>query len=236
MPPSTVFVIGSFPSPLYKAFTEEDHARDFLERGILIMRPLIYFSETEDLKRKDKDEGEGRVKVVKPRPVVDLDPGSGQILSVRQVTGEVFFGTASTNPCYLYCFSGPQVDVDYLARKYGRYVLRVNQPDKLVSEIGSCLERYPDMPSTMWLHCIPVRYDKGQLVGELPEPGSEERLLMSCGQKADRDRHDCEYRLALRLPVPSSPPKEIRVELRKRLENVDAVLWPGKTENQSAQT
>ena len=111
----TVYLHGSFPSPLYKAFTEEDHARDFLERGILIMRPLIYFSETEDLKRKDKDEGEGRVKVVKPRPVVDLDPGSGQILSVRQVTGEVFFGTASTNPCYLYCFSGPQVDVDHLA-------------------------------------------------------------------------------------------------------------------------
>lgn len=221
-----VYHHGSFPSPLYKAFTEEDYARDFLERGILIMRPLGYFREIEDLKRKDKDEGEGRVTIVKPRPVVELDPESGQILSIRQVTGEVFFGTASTNPCYLYCFSGPQVDVDQLARKYGPYLLRVNQPNRLVSEIRSYLERYPDMPGTIWLHCIPVRYDKGQLVGELPEPGSEERLLMSCGQKADGDRHDCEYRLALRLPVPSGSPKEIRVELRKRLEYADIVRWP----------
>ncbi len=190
------------------------------------MRPLSYFREIEDLKRKDKDEGEGRVTIVKPRPVVELDPESGQILSIRQVTGKVFFGTASTNPCYLYCFSGPQVDVDYLARKYGRFVLRVNQPNKLASEVCSYLERYPDISTTMWLHCIPVKYDKGQLVEELPEPGSYERLLMSCGQKDERDRHDCEYRLALRLPVPSGSPKEIRVELRKRLEDVDAVRWP----------
>jgi len=218
---------------LYKAFTEEDHARDFLERGILIMRPLIYFTEIEDLKRKDKDEGEGRVKVVKPCPVVDLDPESGQILSIRQETGEVFFGTASTNPCYLYCFSGPQVDGDCLPRKYGRYVLRVNQPDKLVSEIGSYLERYPDRPSTMWLHCIPVRYDKGQLVGELPEPGSGERLLMSCGQKADRDRHDCEHRLVLRLLVPSNRPEAVRVELGKRPEYVDIMRWPTKKRDAS---
>ena len=234
MPQSTAFIIGSFPSPLYKAFSEEKHARDFLERGILIMRSLSYFRETEDLKRKDKDEGEGRVKIVRQRPVIEYELASGKFLAASQQLGEVFFGTASTNPCYLYCFTGPEVDVDYLAAgKYGQYVLRIDEPNALVSEIASCLERHPDMPNTMWLYCIPVRYDRDQLVGELPESASHERLMMSCGQKDNRDCGDCEYRLVLRLPVPYDPPDEIRVELKKRPEHVDTARWPAKDQDAS---
>lgn len=192
------------------------------------MRPLSYYREIEDSVRKDKDEGEGRVKVIRPRPVIHLDRKS-----VTQETGEVFFGTASINPAYILSFSGPHVDLNYLLAKGYRYVLRIDQPNTLVSEIGTCLERYPNMPDTMWLHCIQVRYDKDQLVEELPEPGSEERSMMSYGQKADRFHRDCEQRVVLRLPLSSDPPKEIKVELQKRLEYVDIVRRPSDSQNAS---
>ena len=225
----SVELYSTFPSPLYKVFKLEEHARDFMERGSLLMWSLSYFARIEDEERRDEDEGRGRVKIIGPRPVVVCNAESGEIQSVRSEIGDVYFSTGSIHPCYLYCFHGPQVDRDYLARgRYGRYVLRINDPDALVCEIRGYLERCS--PNTMWLHCAPVRYDRDQLQEKLPDPASVERLLLSCCQKGEKDHVDCEYRLILRLPVPKSDslPVAIRVELQRPLDCVDIVHWPSE--------
>jgi hypothetical protein len=222
----SVHIIGSFPHALYKGCDKEEYANLFLERGSFIMRPLSFFHEIEDTQRKDKGEGEGRVVIHMNRPVLTLDQKSGKTLSKTNEFGPVFFGTDSINPRYILCFSGPQVDVKHLASQYGGYVVCLSQPDKLVCDIASYLEQCPNMPDTMWLKCIQVRYDKDQLVSTLPEPASEERSEMSYRQKNPKFSSDYEYRLVLTLPLTAnSLPPEIRVELHKRLGYAETV-WP----------
>lgn len=213
----SVHIIGSFPHPLYKGFDKEDYANLFLERGSFIMHPLSFFREIEDTQRKDKGEGEGRVVIFADRPVYTLDQKSGKILSKTNEFGPVNFGTTSINPRYIFCFHGPRVDLKYITCRYQR-VLRIGQPITLVCDIASYLEQYPNLPSEMWLECVQVRYDKDQSVSKLPEPASEERAMMSYGQKEPKFSGDCEYRLVLTLPLKTtSPPTEIRVDLHKRL-------------------
>jgi hypothetical protein len=221
-----VHVSGSFPSLLYKGFPKK-YALLFLEQGSFIMHSLSYYRDIEDKSRKDKDEGEGRVEIIKPRPVLYIDRQSGDVLSSTLETGPVFFGTTSINPRYIFCFSGPKVDVKYLASQYGGSVVCINQPNKLVCDIASYLKQYPNMPDTIWLECIQVRYDKGQLVQGEPQPASEERLKMSYGQKDPKFSNDCEYRLVLTLPLTIIPPTEVKtevkIELQKRLEYAELV-------------
>jgi len=215
----SVHIIGSFPSPLYRAFNKEEYAQRFVEQGIFQLRPLPYYCKIEDANRKDKDEGEGRVVISMDRPVLTLDQKSGKILSQTNEFGPVYFGTSSINPRYIQCFSGPQVNLEYLACQYGQHIVRINQPITLVDDVAAHLEQRLDLPSEMWVDCIQVRYDKDQSVSELPEPASQERIRMSYGQKDPRFSKDCEYRLVLTLPISiSSCPVEIEVKLQKKLE------------------
>ena len=215
----SVHIIGSFPRPLYKGFDKEEYANLFLEQGSFIMRPLSFFREIEDTQRKDKDEdeGEGRVVIFTDRPVLSFDQKSGKILSKTNEFGPVNFTTTSINPRYIFCFHGPRVDLKYITCRYQR-VLRIGQPNTLVRKIASCLGQYPNLPNEMWLECVQVRYDKNQSVRKLPEPAGKERAIMSYGQKEPKFSSDCEYRLALTLPLTTtSPPTIIIVELHKRL-------------------
>ena len=228
----SLHVVGSFPSPLYKGFQKRKHARLFLEQGSFIMHSLSYYCGIEDPNRADKSEGEGKAVVLMNRPVLQLGQKSGKTLSSTSEFGPVYYGTTSINPRYILCFSGPEVDIEYLASQYGRYVLRLNQPDELVRDITSYLEKHPNMPDTMWLDCIQVRYDKGQLMSELPQPASEERLRMSYGQKDPKFSNDCEYRFVLTLPVPANSLEEIEIELQKKLEYGEMVHL--QTDNQKS--
>ncbi len=183
-----------------------------------MMRSLSYYHGIEDQNRRDKSEGEGKSVIFMNRPVLQLDKETKKILSQTEEYGPVYFGTLSTNPRYILCLSGPEVNMKYLASQYGGCVVRLDQPNKLVCDIASYLKQYPNMPDTMWLDCIQVRYDKGQQINELPQLASEERLRMSYGQKDPTFSNDCEYRLVLTLPPTTIPPIAINIELQKKLE------------------
>lgn len=215
-------VTGSFPYPLYRAFDKEEYAQRFVEHGILQLRPLPCYQRIEDINRKDKDETEGRLVINRDRPVLTLDKKSGKILSHKNEFGPVYYGTSSINLRYILCFSGPQVNVRYLACQYGKYIVCLNQPMKLVDDIVAHLERRPDLPSGMMLDCIQVRYDKDQLVSEFPEPASQDRTRISYGQKDPKFSADCEYRLVLTLPITIKRcPIVIIVELQKKPKYVE---------------
>lgn len=219
-----VHITGSFPFPLHRALREKKYAQMFVEEGIFLFHPLAYYNRIEDINRKDKDEGEGRVVIEKSRPVLTLDQKSGKILSQKDEVGPVYFGTSSINPRYILCFSGPQVDIKYLSHKYGRYIISLSHPTKFVNEVAAYLENRLDLPKVMWLDCIQVRYDKDLLVSELPEPASEERIAMSYGQKGPIFSRECEYRLVLTLPFTGNKsPQEVRVELNKKLDYAEII-------------
>jgi hypothetical protein len=126
------------------------------------------------------------------------------------------------------CFSGPQVDLNFLANKYGSYIVRLNQPNELVRQIAYYLEKNPNLPETMWLDCVQVRYDKDQIISQLPAPASEERVRMSYGQKHPIFSSDCEYRLVLKLSIMiSSCPIEIKIEMQKKLDCAELLRLRG---------
>jgi hypothetical protein len=215
-------ISGSFPSTLYKGFAQK-YAHLFLDQGSFMMRSLYYYQVIEDQNRRDKSEGEGKAVIFKNRPVLKIDQKSGETLSQTEEYGPVYFSTLSTQPRYILCLSGPEVDVKYLASQYGGYVVRLNQPNKLVCDIASYLKKYSNITGTMWLDCIQVKYNKDQPISELPEPASKERLRMSYGQKDPTFSDDCEYRLVLTLPPIEIPPTEINIELQKKLEYAELV-------------
>jgi hypothetical protein len=219
-----VHIIDSFPSPLYRTFEKEEDALNFIEKGVVYLRPITWYKKIEDKKRKDKDEGEGRLVVNTYRPVITLDKKTGKRISQKNEFGPVYFGTVSINPRYILCFSGPQVEKAHLVSHYGKYVVSLNQPKLLVSEIAHYIEEsYLFLGvDDIWLNCIKVRYDKDQTIGHIPEPASDERTTLSYGQKNPIFSNDFEYRLVLTLPIAtSSCPVEIIVDLRKKLEYVE---------------
>jgi len=216
-------IYGSFPSPLYKGFPKE-YAILFVENGSFIMRSINYYQYIEDQSRKDKDEGEGRVESIEEHQVLHIDQQSRNFLYSTIETGPVSYIFPSNNPRYIFCLSGPDVDVKYLASQYGGSVVCIKQPNNLVRDIASYLkQQYPNLSDTMWLECIKVRYDKGQLVQMYPKLDINERLRMSYGQKEPRFSNDYEYRLVLTLPLTENPPIEVRIELQKKLEYVEMV-------------
>ncbi|MGD1118048.1 MAG: hypothetical protein ABR886_00995 [Dehalococcoidales bacterium] len=91
----SVYIVGKFPSPLYRAFNKEEYARNLTEHGIFQLRPLPYYNKIEDINRKDKSEGEGRAVIHMDRPVLTLDRKSGKRISEKNEYGPVYFGTAS---------------------------------------------------------------------------------------------------------------------------------------------
>ena len=224
----TIQISGSFPHPLYRGFDQEKHARSFLEEGSFFMRHLICYQNIEDPKRKDEDEGKGKCDYwMKDRPRVRIGKESGQILSCGVNPGLVHFHTQSLNPCYILCFHGPKVELDYLACQNRPYVVRVDKPDMLVCDIAAYLSGCHSLPNEMWLECVQVRYDRDQCVVRLPEPATQERLGMSYGQKSPKSSGDCEYRLVLTLPLTTpNPPQEIEIKLGKRLEYTEVVNLP----------
>jgi len=171
----------------------------------------------EDENRRDKDEGEARLELNGDRPVLTIEPASGQVLSKTMEYGRIQWGRSLSGPCYVLCFSGPAVDIKYLGQKYGRHIVRINKPDLLVNDIASYLEQYANLPYGKRLDCVQVRYNK-----DLPapsEPTDEEKEVLSYGQKAPKDSNDHEYRIVLMLPFTGyDPPEMINVQLHKKLQ------------------
>jgi hypothetical protein len=229
---NSTYTIGTFPSPLYRAYSNERFARDFFERGSFILHNLKYFCDLEDVNRRDTGEGEGKVELIAERPVLHFDKNSKRLLSTTSEIGPVHWGTAAINMFYILCFSGPHVDLNYLCHKYGKHILRIDEPNKLVAEISFFISNFNNLPNLMWLRCVKVRYDKGQLINNFPELDEDMKFDISYGQKYPSFSSDCEYRLVLEIPLTNmSLPAEIKAELGKSLDYVNIVEIPSEKTN-----
>jgi hypothetical protein len=218
------YIQGSFDFPLYKGFKEKTHAESFISQGTIYLRPLSYYRTIEDQLRRDKDEGEGKLTALKSRPVISIDKESGKRTDTKQEIGPVYFSTSSINPRYILCFSGPDVNLEFLAFKYGNHILRINQPRSLVNDIVSYMEQHLTLYETIWLKCLKVRYDKGQMVEDFPEPASEERAELSYCQKSRESQEELESRLVVTISVGYDRyPTFIPIKLNKKLDYVEWV-------------
>ena len=216
---------GPFPKLLYKAYEKEKYAKSFVEQGSFLLNIQEYYRNIEDLSRKDKDEGKGRIKYLGNRPVLTVDKKTGELLSERMESGPIDLYSSNLNPYYILCCSGPEVNLQHLKHSFGQYIVRILRPDLLVKDIACYLKKEQTMPNTLSIECLKVRYDKDLLAKG--EPNNQEKLLLSCSQKDASYQNDQEYRIVVRLDVISSYPEDylkyIKINLNKSLKYAEIV-------------
>jgi len=156
-------------SPLFRAFTEEQYANDFI-RGKFRFGELGRYRRIEDQSRQDASEGYGHY----------VDSRNHQ------------WHTELGGAIYVLSFSGPDVDQYFLRERMGAFVVRLDDPEGFCRDIERHMESR-GIRSFNGIHGRLVEYTRGQTIRREMDAG--QRAMLSVTQKPDTFRHECEYRL-----------------------------------------
>jgi len=183
-------ICGQFPEFCYKGFTCEEHAKQFIDSGTFRLNCLGYCGNMEDESRRDLTEGSGHTEEpgivtyygytqnLKEKPAIVQKPGYQDELIEQG------------NPVYCFCTCPPEVNLDYMKDRFGRYIVKLNNPRKLAEDIN---DYFISKGQKFLIEGCKVVYNKGQkLVRELTD---EERQELSYKQKPERFSPDCEFRI-----------------------------------------
>lgn len=177
------------PSFLYKGFSKENYAIDFLKKGKLRLGLLEYYKTIEDETRRDRSEGKSESIVKKYLPELTL-----------------YLKGKHINPLYLFCTSGPNVDLNYIKANWP-FVVKISDPEKLKNSIDNNKPLNTKMKMTNRCKIEEIRYTKGEIV-EI-DPNSIEAVKLSYAQKPRSYEKECEYRYI----VTALPPKDHNSDL-----------------------
>jgi hypothetical protein len=181
------------PKFLYKAFDSEEVANNFLMSGRFRLSLLDCYRKIEDPARADADEGEARIDI--PNQVLTtiiLPSDSSKGGRIGYTIGTLHRTEASLNKYYLFCVSGPEVSLDYIATRFGRYIVKISQPQIFLEQIRA----YAPKELAMRVELLKVEYTKGILKRSASEARPVGSLL-SVYQKPPKFSAECEYRYIL---------------------------------------
>ncbi len=189
-------------SPLYRAFTAENHARDFVAGRFRIGR-LDMYRDIEDAARSDATEGYGYY--------VD---GSG--------VSEYF---ELGNPVYILCCSGGDIDLSFLKSKMGPFVIKIANPAQLATDIADCLNT-DQIKIFGDVKCRAVEYTKGSEINvHLDEIG---RAELSVTQKHPLFSPEKEHRFFIVVNTngpTQNMPTYIDINLKRILDYVELLRF-----------
>jgi hypothetical protein len=194
-------LIDQFPHVLYRVFDQIEHAQQPL-LGRLRLMPIGFYSQIEDVSRRDEEEGHARLQV----------PGVNDVW--------VDYSGSFFSPTYNVCFRGPKAELDR-SPPQNRFAVKISAPNQLARDIAASLrasrfaDRFP-----LWVRCLKVRYTKG--ARSVNTPDREERLRLMWAQKPQRFAHEREYRLVVALSGPiTGSPTELALDLGRHLTYID---------------
>ncbi len=110
---------NSFPHVLYRAFETHEYADAFTKFGKFRVGALRTYKQIENSKRRDSTEGDGHY------------------IDGKGVNAHFQLG----NDVYVLSCSKANVDLKFLRKKFGRYVVRINEPRELASDMQSYMEQ-----------------------------------------------------------------------------------------------
>jgi hypothetical protein len=184
------------PDLLYRGFKVLEHAREFVNDGIISFRRVDHYRDLEDPGRCDQDEGTAEFR-----------------------TPDIAENWERLNLVYVFCCSA--ADPAYVASKFGPHVVRINNPKALIGDIGEYISAHLGVPKAR-VYPTWVRYDRGTAVPK--SPGIDEWVELAYSQKSASFAADKEYRIAVvsllspQHPVAdSTAPSIIFVKLGRRL-------------------
>lgn len=163
-------VHGDYPHCVYRAFDKKDDAEKFINEGRFVLGNLKKYKNIEDSSRKDETEGEA----VFQRPGIDTSTHCELV-----------------NPRFILCTSLPDVDLAHMVEKFGKYIVKIDNPKQLARDITSYLETLP-LKFAGGIKGHRVKYNKGHKFDK--EIDGVKMVTLSCSQKPDRFEKDCEFR------------------------------------------
>jgi hypothetical protein len=184
---------GDFPPQLFRAFTEERWARAFVEEGRLRFWPVQHFVDLEDPLRADPSEGSAHLQIRGDVTAVHI--GSDGQVRLTEESGYINFQSSFVNPVFIYCFSyPPDGDVQRLPRKFGDFVVRIDDPRQLARDVTRQMTNDGILRETPVVECHRVSYNKG--MKEEVSPDHFTRTRLNYTQKPVSFSGEYEYRFA----------------------------------------
>jgi hypothetical protein len=187
------------PSVLLKAYRNPDHARQFVEEGLVRLGSIRSFRSIEASDRKDPTEGHLQLLVPGDVPRAFMNPTTGEVSGLHTAPGLFHYQGEFGNPVLLFCASSLRVSAHHLIRQYGPSVVLIHDPRAfLVALAESFTDDPPSGRRVTAIDVLRVRYNKGEL-GRHPHIKSIRPFV---GQKSSRFARDHEWRVAAILDGP----------------------------------
>ena len=215
-------VCGEFPEFCYKAFKSKKHAKQFIDIGTFRLNCLGYCRNMEDASRRDPTEGYGYTKESGIVTVGWVSPNPTEKTIWTREQGYQEHRSEYGNAIFCFCTCLPEVDRTYMSDKFGKYIVKINDPRKLAEDIN---EYFISKGQRFLIVGCPVVYNKGQKMDK--ELTDNERLDMSYKQKPESFKPDCEFRIvAIKLdePCPSAECKYISGQVEQRCKTIEVNL------------
>jgi len=212
-----------YPVFLYRSFKEKEFAHEFIEHGKFRLGLMSFYRKMEDNCRRDLTEGKSSSYINAILPSVTIDKSTTNILPLDYSPGLLHLKGVHINPIYLLCTSGPNVDLDYMRRKFGEYIVKINDPFKLLTAFNNAKPICSDMELVGKCILEKVCYTKDQVL-EI-DPDSMDAVKLCYLQKPPEFIRDCEYRyLITSKPCVNNDPKDfIYFDFNRRLDYLEMI-------------
>ncbi len=191
-------VCGEFPEFCYRAFKCEKHAKQFIDNGIFRLNCLGYCRNMEEASRRDPTEGRGHT--LEPGIVTyfGFSPNPAEKPVLMRKIGYQKHDSEYGNKVYCFCTCLPEVDCTHMLEKFGKYIVKINEPKRLAEDIN---DYFISKGQKILIKGCRVVYNKGQKLNK--ELTNNERFDLSYKQKPESFSPDCEFRIvAIKLSEP----------------------------------
>jgi hypothetical protein len=175
---------------LYRAFETEALARSFIEDGVVRFGLLDGYKKIEGVRQ---DELEGRSISYIAIPGSDI-PG--------ELSG------AHINPIYVLSTAGPDVNLTHLRKRYGKYVARINDPNRLKDVINKSKPVRTALQLSGECLLEQVSYNKKELAEEDVQADLRLSSMLIYTQKPRIYQDDREYRYVVIADIPKKHSKD----------------------------
>jgi hypothetical protein len=183
-------ICGNFPKFCYKAFECEDYAKQFMDSGAFRMGCLRSYREIKDESRRDPTEGSGHTKEpgIVTVGLVSSNPTEKTIWIKEH--GIQDHSSGYNKAIFCFCTFLSDVNLDYIKEKFGKYIVKITDPEKLAEDIHDSLI---NTGQRFLIEGCNVIYNKGQTLEK--QLTDDERLDMSYKQKPESFILECEFRI-----------------------------------------
>lgn len=153
--------MSNVPNTLLRFYKREEYARSFIG-GEIRFGYLDHYKSIEG-SRKDPKEGQVSFEWAQKATQIILDKKSGQVVAQAESDQNIRYSGISLNPHFILCTSHPEADKRILEKKFGQFIIRINDPTALLERIKTAWQSHP------WAFdgcafIAPVIYNKGELV------------------------------------------------------------------------